>query len=988
MRRNILAMAMVMILLIHSVYMIYGATDTSVLSEPISGVYTARTTGNAIINNLRFTDLATSHWAKEPITRLGAIEVIKGDSNGRYRPNAAVSKEEALALLIRMVGKEGEAILAAEQLAAGNATEEALKTTWSKGYMKVANSMGLITAAEYRDSIADDQTSLDPTLSFMRQNAVTREQIAKWIVEAVSTIKPDQLTPVYTQQAIFNYTDWNNMGAEFTPYIEAVTKNKIMVGNGGRFQPKSSLTRAEFAQILKNMDKTLYDSMTIDQKGGFVAAIIDSNVIDPITGTATRSFLIRNNEGKVDQLNYEYKKNAGNQIATKDTPVYQAGAVNSMLSLKEGEAVEYLVDQETKELLYVYSKGDTKPVKVTGILQPITGLDQGQITIKTKDGVLFTYPMRASLYDSVGKTVRIDGKTYTSDTAPVSASVILTLLNSIVTDINYIGTETVYSEVSGIVKDNNPAFSYITIIDWNGKEITKSYNKGKVVVEKQNYYDESDEIGYIDQMFPDFRFDDRDSNVEEIEVGDIVHLKIDPTNKDYVSAISAKTNYVVKYGTVKDIAYKGAEGANIIIGYDDLSVATYEISSGIPVLKSGKNVGLLNLLPGDVVRMLINQAVLEPGNVKETVKELIIDQYGNQVANVYKGQMSTINKQQRKVTLNNSYSLTALGWGNYAPAKAFDISAADVEYFQGGKQISLEYAEKYLTQAGIEAYVVTSEYPGTEKVEKITFREGRDSVLSPSNVTYSNGLDKLTILSESNTIAMDPGTIVIKNGKLVQAGNVIAPDYAQVILNGNSSAAIVNIEPEPNNDAISVFRGRIQSIKEGESFQVQSHAVLMDVKWIYSPIPRIYNLTSSTLIYDEDGIIPFDEFVDYSDISKADEVYTIIAEGTNASYLVKNPYATEGVKGQVYEVNESSIMIKDASVYSSATNKWTILSLSNNYAQMNTFTNSVIIKNNKVITKDELKLGDNIRIMTTEDLASKLLLNSKRDVDAYIIFVE
>ncbi|PKM52611.1 MAG: hypothetical protein CVV02_00300 [Firmicutes bacterium HGW-Firmicutes-7] len=988
MRRNILAMAMVVILLVHSVYLIYGATDSSVLSEPVSGIYTARATGNNIINNLRFADLQASHWAKEPITRLGALEIIKGDSNGRYRPNSSVSKEEALALLVRMIGREEDAIRAAQQLDAGNETNESLNTIWSRGYMNIANKIGLITAAEYRDAISEDQGTLDPTSSFIRQNPVTREQIAKWIVQAVGTIKPEQLSPVYTQQAIFNYTDWNNMDAQYTPYIEAVTIGKIMVGSGGRFQPKSSLTRAELAQVLKNMDKILYETMTIEQKGGFVGAITDTNVIDPITGTAIRSFLIRNNEGGVDQLDYEYKKNATNQIATKDAPVYQNGAVNSMLSLKEGEAIEYLVDQETNELLYVYSKGNPSPEKVTGILQPVTDLDKGQITIKTTAGALFTYSLSGSLYDAVNNTVNINGIVYTPEKAPVSSSVKLTLVNSIVTEISLLGTETVYSEVSGIVKDNNTAFSYITIIDWNGNEVTKNYRKTSVEVEKQNYYDESDEIGYIDQMFPDYRFDEKDSGVEEIEVGDIVHMRIDPTNKDYVAAISAKTNYVVKYGTVKDISYKGAEGANIIITYDDLSIDTFAIPSTLPVLKSGKNVGLLNLLPGDVVRMLVNQAVIEPGNVRESVKELIIDQYGNEVANVYKGEMGTINKQQRKVTLNSTYELTSLGWGSYAPAKSLDISAANVEYFQGGKQISLEYAEKYLTQDSIEVYVVTSQYYGTEKVEKITFREGRDSVLSPSNVTYSNGQDKMKLLSESGTIAMDSGTIVIKNGKLVQAGNVIAPDYAQVILNGGSSAAIVNIEPEPNNDAVSVFRGRIQGIKKGESFQVQSHSVLMDTEWIYSPIPRIYNITRNTQIYDEDGFVSFDDFIDYSDISKVDEVYTIIAEGTNASYVVKNPYATEGVKGQIYEVEDGSIMIKDALVYSSTTNKWSNLSLKNNYAEINTFINSVIIKNNKVIEVDDLKIGDNIKIMTTEDLSKKLLLTSERDVDGYIIFVE
>lgn len=985
MKRKLLAITLATIFVMHSVMIIYGATDGTILSETVANVYNARSIGNTLIENIRFTDLAANHWAKEPITRLGALDIIKGYSR-RYNPAANVSKEEALALLIRLIGREQDAVLAAEGLA-NTETGEAISTSWSKGYMSVANNLGLITAAEFQDAISDDQEALEED-SFRRSSAVSREQVAKWIVQAVGSINPEQLAPVYQQQAILNYTDWSDMGLEYAPYIEAVIREDIMVGNNGRFQPKSSLTRAELAQVIKNMEDILYNSMTIEQKGGVIGAILDNSTMDPLTGTATKSFLIRNNEGKVDQLNFEYKRDSGNQIATKDAPVYQSGQVNGMLSLEEGESIEYLIDQETNELLYIYSKGIEKPSKVTGVLQPLTSLTNGQITVKTASGTLYTYPLREGLFDLTNNTILIEKDPIKIANAPVNSSVTLTILNNVVTEIIHIGDKPVYSEISGIVKENNPAFSYITIIDWNGNEVTKSYQKSYVIVEKQNFYDESDEIGYIDEMFPDYGFDDRDTSVEAIEAGDIVHMKIDQTNTDYVTNISAKTNYVVKYGTVRDIAYKGADGANIMVTYDDQSIGSFTLTMDTPILKSGKNIGLMNLLPGDVVRMLVNQAVIEPGTVKETVKEMMVDEYGNQVASVYKGQMGAINKSQRTVSLFNTYELSNIGWTNHEAAKSLDISAAGIEYYYDGKQISLDYAERYLVQDTMEAYIVTSAYYGNEKVEKITFRNGRDSVLASSNITYSNGLDKLSLLTQSGYISMDQGTIVIKNGKIVQVGNIFAPDYAQVILNGSGKAAVVNIEPEPNNEAISVFRGRIQSIDEGKSFQVESHAVLMDMEWVYSPIPRIFNLNYNTQIIGEEGPMTLEEFIDYSDTSVVDEVFTILAEGTNAEYIVKNPYAQEGVKGQIYELNDNNIMIKDAVVYSQEDNKWSTLSLKNNYAQVNLLENSLIIKNNEAITPDELEIGDEIRIMTTEDLLDKLLQTSERDVDGYIIFVE
>lgn len=987
MRKNMLAIMMAMILLFQNFYISYGATDLSILSDPISNVYTARAIGSSLLQNITFKDMS-SHWAEEPVARLGALEIVKGYIDGRYQPGASVSKEEALAILLRVVGQEQAAIQAAQLIATQNPTNDALRNLWSKGYLQIARNLGLITTANYNDALVTDQTTLDPAVNFMRSAAVTREQMAKWMVQAIMVNNPTGIAPVYTQQAIFNYTDWADMGVDFTPYIEAVITNQIMVGSGNTFLPKKSLTRAELAQMIENMDNILYATMNIEKKVGIVGSVQDNSAVNTLTGIATRSFLIRNSEGKVDQLNFEYKKNTLGQTATKDAPVYQEGVLKGMMSLREGDYIEYLVKTDTKELLYVNGTDSAGPTLVRGILQPLTGLSKGEITIKTEAGVLFTYQMRTGLYDPINQTIKLGQGNYNSTQAPVSHHITLTLQNALVTDIQYDGDLPLYLEVSGLVKAINPSFSYITIIDWNGKEVTKYYKKGSIQIEKQNYYDETDEIGYIDEMFPDYNFDERDSSIDQIEPGDIVHLRLDPKNTDYVSMISAKTNYIVRYGTIKEVSYKGAEGAKIIITYDDQSLGVFDISAEIPILKADKNVGISSLVSGDVVRMLINQAVLEPGTVSETIKEIIIDGYGNTVAHIYKGQLGKIDLVQRKISLLGAYQLSNIGWKDFSAAKSLDISATNVAYYKDNQQISLAYAEKYLTQSDMQVYVVTSNYYGLEKVAKVAIRSGRDSVLDFSNVTYSNGFDQMKILSQSGDITMDEGTIVIKNGKLVQVGNVLSPDYAQVILNGNSQAAIVSIQQEPNNEAVSVMRGRVQTIEEGVSFKVLSHAVLMDMKWVYSPIPRVYNLTKDTMIYDEEGIIPFEDFIDYSDISKVDEVYTIVAEGTDAKMIVKNPYAEEGVKGQIYKTDTDILMIKDALVYSSTDNKWTTLSLTNNYAQINLFANSVIIKNNQVITQDELVVGDKIRVMATENLADKLLLKSERDVDGYIIFVE
>lgn len=286
---------------------------------------------------------------------------------------------------------------------------------------------------------------------------------------------------------------------------------------------------------------------------------------------------------------------------------------------------------------------------------------------------------------------------------------------------------------------------------------------------------------------------------------------------------------------------------------------------------------------------------------------------------------------------------------------------------------------------------MTEEHYDRERVARIIFENGRGNVLASSNVIYSNGYDTMRIVSETYDIEMDPGTIVVKNNHIVSTASILSPpDYAQVVLGDEGSAVVVNIIPEPNNDAISVLRGRISDIETGQSFEVTSHAVLKDMTWIYSPIERQFTMSYDTKVIDEDGVLALSDFKDYTELSKVDEVYTIIAEGTKATHLVKNPYATEGVVGTIYEVEESSgtIKLKDALVYNSSTKLWEELSYKNNYADVLTLTETIIIKNNKVVGLSDLEFGDQIRSMITVDLASQIKLENDRTATGYIIYVE
>ncbi len=727
------------IFLLQSTFVVLAVSDRDILSDPVANIYTSDLTGEAISINLNFTDVSVNHWAKEPITRLGALSVVKGYNEGNvlfYRPEEDVTNEEALAFIIRLIGQEEAAVQGSKNI--NTNPDDPTTTIWSRGYIQEANNLGLITAAEVTEGLTLDQTVLDPEINWLRSDAVTREQVAVWLVQGVNATAVGNIELIDVHQQIFTLDDWATIDPEYLSHIEALMEAGIMVGDGSSFNPKEPLTRAEMAQIVVNMEDILYATMELTQKGGVVGSITSAADIGVLNTEQLRTYLIRNDAGLVDQIDLVYSENSQKKLSNKDVPVLTDDGVKGLEALKEGDYIQYLVDDVTKEMKYIASNGAGTPIRVKGQLQPLTDLARGKISVKNDSDMVFTYQMIDGIYNPTEQTLELSHVAYPLALAPVANTVTLTIQNNLVTTIDYDGAAPLSMEVSGIIKEVNEDFSFITIEGWNGGEVTKYFNRD-VVVEKENYYDTEDEIGYLDEMFPYYGFDEKDAQISELEVGDIVHLRLDPSNLQYVTDISAKTNYSVKFGEVTEIADYGANGLLLRISYDDRSLGALDVGALTPVLLRNKNVGVGGLKEGQVVKVLLNQAVLSPGRTVESVKQIDIDPYGNMAETLYKGELGIYNKAEQSLSLLNSYTLTSIGWAGFDQMTSIDLSDEGTEVYYEGEKVSLDYADKFLRQEGMTVYGVTENDFGQEKLSRLIVGKGRGDVLASTNVSYSDG---------------------------------------------------------------------------------------------------------------------------------------------------------------------------------------------------------------------------------------------------------
>jgi hypothetical protein len=719
------------------------------------------------------------------------------------------------------------------------------------------------------------------------------------------------------------------------------------------------------AQVLRNMDTIAYKLNGITKKTGTVGAIVNDDTFKTANNQFSKKIYIRTADGTIDVIQYTSSKNSSPQPQTKDVPTYDNGNVSGLSVLQEGEQIEYLVRTIDNTALYVQKTSQLSESTIEAKLVSVSK-DNNTITVRDDSGNTSTYKlMQGIIRDNVlGKScIYMDENDRVISDLPIGSTIKLTMKNDTVTVLNYIGDPEIYKEIRGVVTENNPGLAYITVIDNEGNEVTKKYYPNTIKVEKQQYYDTMDEIGYIDSLFPNFQYDPRDTYIDNVEAGDIVFLTLDPANTDYVASISAATHYTVKYGKVKQVQQANANTVSILLEDENKQTQMLDVPVGIFVSKDGSPANIGDIIVGDWIKVLVNEAIITPGYVIQSAKEITIEGAERYVSNIYKAQLSTINLAQQQLVLKNVQALDPTGWGSYQQIKNISINNnAGVEYYYNGSQISLDYAMAKLKN-NYEAYVATQNAFGGEKAVKVSFRASRDELLDADNIIYADGNGTIGTTNKSS-IATDKGTIVVRHGRLTDGVSVMVPDYATIALNGASTAAVVSVEDAPNVSGLIIARGRIESIDEGKTFKVQSTAILNDMKWSYTPIQRVFTIDYDTQFIDSTGIVAANKFIDYTSDTKVDKVYTIITDGSRALQVIDNKYATKGVRGTIVSTNGNKVMIKDAYVYNNKTGVWSAVSAKNSALNITLPDNYIIVKNNEAVGKNALKVGNQIRVMT------------------------
>lgn len=428
------------------------SAQQEVTGESYYGIATYRDT----YENINFTDI-NNHWSKKSILKMSALSIIKGMGEGFY-PDNNLTRDQAIALLVRLMGLETEAQKAGEETINNNDTGDYVilghDDYWARGYIQVAQNQNILTQEEidkiktltpeqeddieytveeqyegYLDNENLTADQLDAIFQELQerienryswQRPVNREQVAVWVYRVL------KLQPIYgkNQHKIYTLNDYDKLDTKNIPAIEAILQKGIMNGDDrGNFNPNSPMTRGEMAKLLDN----IHEGFLLDRGYKIGTGIV--NKIDTTTKykegeeIEERVITISNEDNTLTNIIVEHSTKPLNNKGF-------VGLKNNDIVFPDGidvqDYVRYFIDTENRVILL--ETIDRPELFVEGFIEEVDE-ESNTVTIMNYEDIYYLYKV------SSGANIKINGQPATLKDLLYGLEVKLNINNGKITSI-------------------------------------------------------------------------------------------------------------------------------------------------------------------------------------------------------------------------------------------------------------------------------------------------------------------------------------------------------------------------------------------------------------------------------------------------------------------------------------------------------------------------------------------------------------------------
>ena len=175
-----------------------------------------------------FHDVNAGHWAVDAIAHSYARGYFKGEGEGRFAPERAITRGEFVSILGRMVGISS----------ANTATpfNDVSSGAYYASYVAWAQSKGIVAGTSHE--------------RFEPNRAITREEMAVILDKFLASQNKS-----YAATGYGNFSDGSSIAGWAKDSVNKMTRQGLLSGVGnGDFAPKGNFTRAQAAQVLYTID--------------------------------------------------------------------------------------------------------------------------------------------------------------------------------------------------------------------------------------------------------------------------------------------------------------------------------------------------------------------------------------------------------------------------------------------------------------------------------------------------------------------------------------------------------------------------------------------------------------------------------------------------------------------------------------------------------------------------------------------------------------
>lgn len=759
--------------------------------------------GAQLMNNIDFVDIR-NHWAEPYIVEMAAQSVIKGYGSRLFRPESPLTRQEAVALLVRTMGLEDEVQRRAEtSVSASNA--RGIFDLWAQEYINMAFELGIAT--------------MDAGSNW-KDNA-TRQEVAVWFANAL------KLQPVYgaDQQYIYNLRDWQQIDPDKLAVIEAVMQEGIMKGNDrGYFNPSSHLKRADMATMLARVAEKFYASRNIEAYKG--------QVLQKGLREGRTILGIQNIDGTTGAIEL---------LPGTDFPVFREGSLGTAGDIRVGDELEYLYDGKGIVFARVINDGTiTSGIKsinngrmqtyygqITGIFtdyrkEPDGSMENVHYRVSNVDGQIYDIVYEKNLDTGAERDIAVykDGRLTDTDALNVGDEIKYGVLN---------GGQALYVEVlnlqrqviEGYVQSVNPYEARISLIDYEGRLHSFKYIENPGVIINQ-----------------------RPADITDLKYGQEVVLTVTGglvTRADSNYYIE-QPGHIPNEGQTRSGRVKFVDSESIVLELENGIEREFKITPNTLITKEGRNVYPGSIRIGDAVQVYVDTL---DSSIASRIKVQGLQQL---IKDVYKGTIERVYVSSGRIVLKDTYVYANKGWEERERRKTFELDPGTPIYY-GGKLVDTEDVQNnYLN---FEGYVAVSNNFNSEKAVKVVLKKGYEKQYSDRIDEISWGTGELE-LDDKNNILFNDGTIILSQKRMVDMTALEEGHTITTVVDryGGYNNAVLVVREDAISIGEKIYVGRLNEIRTGQ-FDMNYYSCLEDNEW-----DKISKRSDDiTFYYDDDTVI-------------------------------------------------------------------------------------------------------------------------------------